>query len=355
MGAVKSTLYTTFGPPWLTGWAPGARPRPFFGLLRGQGGPRVRTGRLVQAFGNHFVSPNLIYTSSSGMVPFAAAERLREEGFRGPIVHNQNGMYYPAWYSGDYLAKNTELAAFVRLASYVVFQSDFCLRAFRELAPGAALPPHEVLLNPSEDLAAGSPPRWQGNPQLLVAGNLGHGGEHVLLPALRLFARAGKRWQASLVVLGEAPPALLASPEVRAALADVDAAGLKERVRFTGRYDLNGFLGTLGGRPLALHLRYKDACPNAVSEKLSLGIPHVYSRSGGTPELVGAAGVGVPVAESWTELVPVNDALLETAVDQALTNYDDLSRRARAEFEKRLTLEGYVRRHAEIFEKTLRR
>ena len=44
---------------------------------------------------------------------------------------------------------------------------------------------------------------------------------------------------------------------------------------------------------MALHLTNKDSCPNAVLERMSLSIGHVYSNSGGTPELIRDSGIGL--------------------------------------------------------------
>ena len=55
---------------------------------------------------------------------------------------------------------------------------------------------------------------------------------------------------------------------------------------FYGKYNHKNLDTILRDINLAIHIKYKDPCPNAI-EKLQYGIPHIYSNSGGTPELIG--------------------------------------------------------------------
>ena len=44
---------------------------------------------------------------------------------------------------------------------------------------------------------------------------------------------------------------------------------------------------------LAISFSYRDACPNTVIELMSYGIPFVYYKSGGLPEMIKNAGIGL--------------------------------------------------------------
>ena len=81
--------------------------RPYFGLpKRDFGGPNIRTKKMIDIFGNYFFSPNLIYAQSWWN------ERELEDAYNFskknnvPIVFNQNGWFYPAWYKGDWKKKS---------------------------------------------------------------------------------------------------------------------------------------------------------------------------------------------------------------------------------------------------------
>lgn len=48
-----------------------------------------------------------------------------------------------------------------------------------------------------------------------------------------------------------------------------------------------------------------DPCPNSVLEAMATGLPILYSNSGGTPELVGNAGISMQVPEDWNNAIYV--------------------------------------------------
>ena len=87
---------------------------------------------------------------------------------------------------------------------------------------------------------------------------------------------------------------------------------------FVGPYQTKNFQSILEDIDIALHLKYKDPCPNAVIEKIKLGIPHIYSNSGGTPELVRNSGLPLTVKDCWDRQVPVNvDDLCKNIVEMS--------------------------------------
>lgn len=82
--------------------------------------------------------------------------------------------------------------------------------------------------------------------------------------------------------------------------------------RTAGRFDRVRALGAVPSVELADELRRhdlyiapsrNDPCSNAVLEALACGLPVAYLRSGGHPELVGAAGLGFDEPEELPELL----------------------------------------------------
>ena len=51
---------------------------------------------------------------------------------------------------------------------------------------------------------------------------------------------------------------------------------------------------------------------------MSLGIIHVFSDSGGTPELIGNAGLGISVKDRWSNQISVNHIILVKKIFQAI-------------------------------------
>jgi glycosyltransferase involved in cell wall biosynthesis len=81
----------------------------------------------------------------------------------------------------------------------------------------------------------------------------------------------------------------------------------------------------------SLHLCWFDACPNSVVEAISCGTPVVCNNTGGTPELVAAAGGYICDVDSPYDLQPVDlyhppkidrrkvaDALIKSTVENAI-------------------------------------
>ncbi|WP_157608475.1 glycosyltransferase [Roseivirga seohaensis] len=53
------------------------------------------------------------------------------------------------------------------------------------------------------------------------------------------------------------------------------------------------FLEAIQEAHIAIFLGYRDSCPNVVSELMSFGLPVLYFNSGGVPEIVKDAGIGI--------------------------------------------------------------
>ena len=337
-----------------------AAPKPFFGIVRNMvGGPAVRTRRMIAEFGNALFAPNLVYAQSGwnsaelqGAIAFRAADHA-------PLVFNQNGWYYPGWYSGDWRTANAALVKVQQAADVVVFQSKFCRDAGLALT-GSAPAKSEVLYNAVPHFAAVTKARGSstGGPTIWLSAVFTPDTEHILTPAIAALAilrkRIDPRIAPRLLLCGRIDPQTRAAPwfhTVERVLARLEAEGACEWI---GQYAPGDLPQLLARADIALHLRYKDCCPNAVIERMMTGLPHVYSNSGGTPELVGAAGIGLDVGDTWERQVPVDATALADAIDEALARRAVLADAA-IEESRRFDWGHYIARHREIFEDLLAR
>ncbi len=131
-------------------------------------------------------------------------------------------------------------------------------------------------------------------------------------------------------------------------LALAEQLGVADRVLFTGRYAQRDAPSVYRRAHVLLHPKVNDPCPNVVLEALACGLPVVHSASGGTPELVGDAGVGVGSDTSWEQDVPPAPDLLAAGVEHVLARLDDFRIEARARA-KRFDFAPWVARHRELF------
>jgi glycosyltransferase involved in cell wall biosynthesis len=318
-------------------------------------GGMVKLQRLQERFPNSVQRFNLLYLVSSRLPEGAVglARLARARGAR--LVLNQNGVASPAWPGPGWEEVNEPLAQLVHRADHVFYQSEFCREAAdRFLGPRRG--PCEVLYN-AVDTSVFTPAA--GNPDsqgltLLLGGSQDH--RYRLVAALETVSRLRRQGHAiRLLVTGRfrwGGDEAAATAEASQLVSDLQ---LSPHVSFLGPYPQSEAPGLLRKAHLLLHTQYNDACPGLVVEALSCGLPVVYSKSGGVPELVGdEAGIGIPVARTFeTHIAPDPDALAE-AVATVARDLPRFSGAARLRAVARFDLQPWLQRHREVFEAQLR-
>ena len=98
-----------------------------------------------------------------------------------------------------------------------------------------------------------------------------------------------------------------------------------------------------------LHAKYSDVCPSVVLEAMACGLPVAFSATGGTPELVGDAGVGVPTEQDWDRPRPPSAEALADAVVRVAAARDEFSRRARSRAVEHFDIQPWLARHEAVF------
>jgi glycosyltransferase involved in cell wall biosynthesis len=92
-----------------------------------------------------------------------------------------------------------------------------------------------------------------------------------------------------------------------------------------------------------LILAENETCPNVVLEALASGLPVLYKRSGGTPELVGDCGFAVDAAS------------FDRALEQTMDRHDELARAARQRAVERFGFEAVFPKYLAVAERAVRR
>lgn len=297
-------------------------------------GGMVKFQRLQVAFPHRPRDFNLLYLGSSSL-PADERTLIRLAQRRGAaIVLNQDGVAYPGW-AGDRTGElNARLRHVLRSARHVVYQSDYCKRAADHFL-GEPAGSWEVLHNAVDTnaFAPGAVP--SAGPVLLLGGD----------------QTQTYRLQTGLETLALLPDARLLVTGLLVGDAEALARelGVEGRVELVGRYAQRDAPALYRRAHLLLHTKVNDPCPNVVLEALACGLPVVHSESGGTPELVGDGGIGVPSPTTWERDVPPAPDALAGAVQEVLADHEAFRSRARARAVERFDLAPWIDRHRALF------
>jgi glycosyltransferase involved in cell wall biosynthesis len=342
--------YTHAGVRWarlLTHRRPSAGLRVFYGHdwvpAPGEAvaGGTAKFQRLATRFPNHPTDFTLLYLASN-WVPRDLNALLRLSRKRDiPVVLNQDGVGYPGWAGGDEMDEvNRPIGLLLAAAEHVLYQSEFCKRSADEWV-GPPRGSWEVLHNAVDVerfTPAPSPP--ETGPVLLLGGDQYQA--YRLELALRTLA----------VLLDDEPDARLLVTGRLAIRVEplVQQLGLAGRVHVVGRYSQRDAPALFRRAHLLLHTKVNDPCPSVVLEAMASGLPVVYPRSGGVPELVGDdAGIGVPHPDVFERDEPPEPEALADAVTRVLRERERYAVAARARAVDRFALEPWLDRHDALF------
>ncbi len=305
-------------------------------------GGTAKAQKLNERFPNSPVDFSLLYLGTTWL-PRDLGMLLRIARRRdAAVVVNQDGVAYPGWAGERTEELNRPLRDAVLAADHVVYQSEFS-KLSADLFLGEPRGTWEVLYN-AVDVDHFSPADVapSAGPVLLLGGDQTQ--EYRLELALRtLSALVPRHPDAQLLVTGR-----LVS-EIEPLLDELD---LRARVHLLGEYDQREAPAIFRRAHLLLHTKVKDPCPTLVIEAMACGLPVVYPASGGTVELVGdVAGIGVPHPDTWERDEPPAPEELADGVDGVLGDLARFSASARARAVERFSLEPWLDRHGEIFER----
>ena len=326
-------------------------PRVFYGGARAGsgGGPLVKVARLQEHFPQDRRGYNLVYLLSN--TPYLTRTTLgRFKRRKVPMVLNQNGVFYQAWFDGDWRAKNAEMAAAYHMADHVFWQSDFCRRCADRFL-GEREGPGEVLYN-AVDTGRFTPlgERLERSVTFLVAGKIEHHLYRRIGDALEGLARLrAEGVDAHLVVAG-----CLDDRSSQHSADDITRLGLGAAVSFTGPYDQDQAPEVFRTADIYLMTKPNDPCPNTVLEALACGLPVIYSATGGVPELVGdEAGWPLACEEDFEAMVWPDVSDLTAAMRDAAQNWQGRAAAARQRAEERYDLAPWIERHRTVFTQLL--
>jgi glycosyltransferase involved in cell wall biosynthesis len=305
-------------------------------------GGTAKFQRLATRFPNHSTDFSLLYLGSTWL-PRDLGPLLRLARRRGiPLLVNQNGVGYPGWAGDGTAAFNRPLRRILGQAVHVLYQSEFCKRAADEWVgpPGGTW---EVLYNTVDvDRFTPATRAPEGGPVLLLGGDQ--------YQAYRL--ELGLETLAALLPAHPEAELLVTGRLVMPIEPIVERLGLGGRVHVLGRYAQAEAPEIFRRAHVLLHTKVNDPCPSLVIEAMACGLPVVYARSGGVPELVGDdAGIGVPHPDGFERDDPPAPEALADALTRVLADLSGYASAARRRAVERFALEPWLDRHAELFER----
>ena len=312
------------------------------------GGTLVKIKRLSLYFKEYNFTFNTVYVlSNSPYLPTYALNHLKKKKI--PIIHNQNGVFYPSWYSGDYLAKNKIMQNQYQKADYIFFQSIFC-KQIAEKFLGKSLCESEVLYN-SVDTSFFKP----GNIKLendnfifLITGkfysHLFYSLECVIL-AIEIAKKNNLNF--SFRIAG------IIDLKTQKKIIDlINKRNLKDKVEITGPYKQENANKVYQKVNAFVYMSHNAPCPNSVIEALSSGLPVLYSNSGGIPEIVGdECGIGIDTKDSFENPTSPSPQMIYEGMLEIIKNHSLMSYNSRERAVKFFDIANWILKHKQIFKK----
>ncbi len=311
------------------------------------GGPAVKTKKLNQFFPEYSWKFNIVYLlSNSSYLNPLSCKLIKKKGL--PIVLNQNGVFYPAWFDGDYKKENHKMSQIYYLADYVLWQSKFCKKACEKFL-GKRIGIGEILYN-SVDTSIFIPNNRRNKKRFsfLITGNIRRKNNYRISSViLALKEMIKKNNDVELIIAGYIEDRKYFFSKIR----DLEIA---DHIIFLGTYSQKDAPKIYQLADAYLTMTYQDNCPTAVLEAMACGLPILYSNSGGIPELVDKdSGLGINVKENWNKTIVPSPTAISDGMQKIIDSRNAMSLSARKRSVEFFDIKIWINKHQNIFEKLL--
>ena len=325
--------------------------RPYFGInIFKTGGPYIRNRRLINIFGNFIVNPNIIYAQSYWTTIELEDAIKFSKKYRIPIVFNQNGWFYKGWYQKNWKSRNKKLIQIHKKSRFIIYQSKFCKDTSMKLNSYFSKK-NKIIYNCVPKINYYQ--KKTNKNYFLLSGVFDQNSMHIIKPAIDAFKILDlnlnfKRKNIKLIIAGYFTKNAKSSSWYKKTEKDIQSLLSKDILEIRGKYTSKNFSQKFKDVNFALHLKYKDPCPNAVVERMHLGMVHVYSNSGGTPEIIGNSGIGINVKNTWNKQISVDPMILSKKIVEVINKKKILQKNVKKRL-KFFSYNNYISQHKKIF------
>ena len=316
------------------------------GALKGDiGGPSVKIQKLHKTFPEYNWNFNIVYLLSNSIYLSPLSINLIKKK-RLPILLNQNGVFYPGWFKGNWQKENSKMSKIYHSADYVIWQSKFCKKASEKFL-GKRIGRGEILYN-AVDTSIFTPNKNFSSDKFtfLVTGNIRKGSNYRISSVLFAFKEIIKeKYNTHLIIAGFIEDKKYFYSIIR-------SLELEDNITFLEKYTQKEAPNIYQNADAYLTMTFQDNCPTAVLEAMASGLPILYSSSGGVPELVGKdSGLGIEVEENWRRTEVPSKSAISNGMKEIIENKINMSQASRERAIEYFDIKKWIFKHKIIIEK----
>ncbi len=324
-------------------------PKLYYGgsLIGNIGGPLVKIKKLNHFFPEHNWNFNIIYLLSNSIdISSFSINLMRRK--KVPIVLNQNGVFYPEWFKGNWRKENQRMSRIYHSADYVLWQSNFCKKASEKFL-GKRLGNGEILYN-AVNTSIFTPANKSENKffTFLITGNIRKNSNYRILSVLyALKELLSESNNIQLIIAGLIEDRTYINLNIR-------QLKLEDHIKFIEKYSQKDAPKIYQKADAYITMSFQDNCPTAVLEAMASGLPILYSSSGGIPELVGKeSGLGIKVKENWEQTIVPHKSDICNGMKEIIDKKIIMSQASRIRAIEFFDIQNWIIKHKNIFEKLL--